>query len=181
MFIKTSLIVALSFALQLPSVYAEESKPAESPKAETAKPAEAKPADAKTTETPKGDAAEVQKATDDVHRQNILMEKFQQMLQEGVKAENPALKAAAEKLAKIMDNPTPPTLDDLNAALNEYKTAKGSLSPDEGTILEDISNLLRNILKQISSHTERQEKAPAAEAMDKDEEDAEDNVKSDKK
>lgn len=179
MFIKTSLAVALSLAVQLPSVWAEESKPAESPKTEAAKPAEPakpaeKPADAKT-EAPKGDATEAQKAIDEAHRQSRLMEKFQLMLQEGVKAENPALKAAAEKLSKIMDNPTPPTLDSLNTALTEFKAAKGTLSSEDSTFIEDISNLLRDILKQVSSHAENQEKAaPATDSMDSDEDEDED-------
>lgn len=182
MFIKTSLAVALSLAVQLPSVWAEEAKPAESPKTEAAKPAEPakpaeKPADAKDakTEAPKGDTTEAQKVMDEAHRQNRLMEKFQLMLQEGVKAENPALKAAAEKLSKIMDNPTPPTLDSLNAALTEFKAAKGTLSPEDTTFIEDISNLLRDILKQVSSRAENQEKAaPATDSMDSDEDEDED-------
>lgn len=182
MSIKTSLALALSLALQLPTVWAEEAKPADPPKTEAAKPAEPakpveKPADAK--EAPKkADATEAQKAMEEARRQEQLMGKFQTMLEEGLKAENPTLKAAAEKLSKIMESPQPPTLDNLNAALAEFKAAKGTLSPEEGTSLEDISNLLRDILKQIASHAQNQEKAPpAADAMDSDEEEGEEDSK----
>jgi hypothetical protein len=175
MSIKISLALALSLALQLPTVWAEESKPADPPKAEAVKPAEAaKPADTKG-DAPKTESAEVNKAIEEAQRQEVLMGKFQTMLQEGMKAENPTLKAATQKLAKIMDNPKPPTLDDLNAALAEFKTAKGTLSPEEGTLLEDISKLLRGILMQIAAHAENQEKPTPDAAMDADEEDADED------
>jgi len=158
---KTSLALALTLALQLPitTVWAEESKAVE-PANKAAEPAKTvEPAKAE----PSNEAAKAaQEAVREAEKQNKLMEKFQAMLEEGLKAENPPLKAAADKVAKILDNPSPPTISELDAALNEFKTAKGTLSPEDGTTIDEVGNLLRDILKKIAEKPAHQEKVPAA-------------------
>jgi|GEM_PF-3123602 hypothetical protein len=167
---KTSLALALTLALQLPitTVWAEESKAVEP--AKTVEPAKAEPSNEA--------AKAAQEAVSEAEKQNKLMEKFQVMLEEGEKAENPTLKAAADKMIKILDNPTPPSISELDAAFSEFKTAKGTLSPEDGTTIDEVGNLLRDILKKIAEKPIHQEKAPAApsenpaKASDSDEEKA---------
>jgi len=84
-------------------------------------------------------------------KQSKLMEKFQVMLEEGVSAENPTLKAAAEKLTKIIDDPTPPSTDKLNTAFGEFKTAKGTLTSVDAATIDEVGNLLRDILKKTEA------------------------------
>jgi len=177
---KTSLALALTLALQLPitTVWAEESKAVEpakaaepakavEPAAKVAEPAKAVEPAAKAAEPAKAEpsseaAKAAQEAVREAEKQNKLMEQFQVMLEEGVKAENPALKAAADKMTKILDNPTPPSISELDAAFSEFKTAKGTMSPEDGTTIDEVGNLLRDILKKIAEKPAHQEKVPAA-------------------
>jgi len=180
---KTSLALALSLALQLPmsTTWAEESKavePAKSAAPEKTEPTKAEPAKAseaakaaeptKAAESVKTDPAKAeatkaaQEAVQEAEKQGKLMERFQVMLEEGVNAENPPLKAAADKMAKILDNPTPPSIEELDKAMNEFKTAKGTLSPEDAATIDGVGDLLRDILKKIAEKPAHQEKAPAA-------------------